>query len=307
MPHVVVLGSTNVDLTFAVPRLPRPGETVMAQRLVTGFGGKGANQAVMAARLGGRVHMISAVGADDFGARALDSYRANGVDVGGVRRADGPTGTAAILVDEQARNCIVVVPGANASVSAADAQAARDVLRTADVVLAQLETPAEAAAGAFRVARSAGVRTILNPAPAAPLSDELLRLSSLCVPNETELETLVGSPVWSLEEAEAAAEKLRRRGPETVIVTLGPRGVLVVGPQGATHCPAVAVQAVDPTAAGDAFIGSLAVFLAGGAELLHAVRRASAVAALTVTRPGAQDSFPPRAEIEAFLAAQGLA
>jgi ribokinase len=172
------------------------------------------------------------------------------------------------------------------------------------VLLTQLETPLDAARQAFRLARAAGVRTILHPAPAAPLPDDLLALTDLCIPNETELETLIGGTVWSLEEAEAAGQVLRQRGPAEVIVTLGARGALVIGPAGAMHCAPVAVRAVDPTAAGDAFIGSLAVFLAQGMPLLQAARTASAVAAMTVTRPGAQSSFPSRVEIEVFLSAQ---
>jgi ribokinase len=305
MPRIVVVGSTNIDLTFPVPRLPRSGETLAGLGLHTGFGGKGANQAVMAARLGANVHMISAVGGDDFGRQALASYRTQNVDTTFVRVHDShPTGTAAILVDEQAHNCIIVVAGANAALTPENVLAARVVIESADVLLTQLETPLDAARQAFRLARAAGVRTVLNPAPAAPLPDDLLALTDLCIPNETELETLIGRSVWSLEEAEAAGRELRKRGPAEVIVTLGARGALVVGPSGSEHCPSVAVRAVDPTAAGDAFIGSLAVFLAQRISLSQAVRRASAVAALTVTRSGAQSSFPAREEIEAFLAAQ---
>jgi ribokinase len=306
MARIVVVGSTNIDLTFPVPRLPRAGETLAGLGLHMGFGGKGANQAVMAARLGAAVHMVSAIGDDDLGKQALGNYRAQGVDTTHVRvHAGRPTGTAAILVDAQAHNCIVVVAGANAVVSPEDVQAARAAIEGADAVLAQLETPLEATREAFRLARAAGVRTILNPAPAASLPDDLLALADLCIPNETELETLTGSPVWSLAEAESAARALRQRGPAQVIVTLGARGVLVVGPGAVEHCPAVEVQAVDPTAAGDAFIGALGVLLAQARSLTEAVQQAAAVAALTVTRPGAQSSFPRREEIETFLRAQG--
>ncbi len=246
--------------------------------------------------------MISAVGGDDFGRQALASYRDQNVDTTFIRvHADQPTGTAAILVDEQAHNCIVVVAGANGALSAADVLAARATIESADIVVTQLETPLEAARQAFLLARAVGVRTILNPAPAVPLPDDLLALSDLCIPNETELESLIGGPVRSLEEAETAAQALRERGPREVIVTLGERGALVVGPDGAEHSPPVTVRAVDPTAAGDAFIGSLAVFLARGMTVRQAVDRAGAVAALTVTRRGAQSSFPPKEELDAFL------
>jgi ribokinase len=305
MPRIVVVGSTNIDLTFPVPRLPRSGETLAGLGLHTGFGGKGANQAVMAARLGAAVHVISAVGGDDFGRQAIASYRVQNVDTTFVRvHESNPTGTAAILVDQEARNCIVVVAGANATVTRADVLAARDVIESADVLLTQLETPLDAAQQAFLLARAAGVRTVLNPAPAAPLPDDLLALADLCIPNESELETLVGRPVWSLEEAEVAGQALRKRGASEIIVTLGARGALIITSAGATHCPPVAVKAIDPTAAGDAFIGSLAVFLARGESLARAARTATAVAAMTVTRPGAQSSFPSRAEVEAFLATQ---
>lgn len=303
MPRVVVIGSTNVDLTFRVARLPRVGETLPGD-MQTGFGGKGANQAVMAARLGAEVTMISAVGSDDFGARAIENYRRHGVHIAHVRRCDQPTGTAAILVDEDARNCIVVVPGANGALTVDDVRGAHDAIVSADVVLAQLETPIAATLAGFQLAREAGVRTVLNPAPALAVPDALLRLTDLCIPNETELETLTGRSVQSPAEAEAAAKMLLARGPATVVVTLGERGAMIVVPNGTEHCPSVPVQAVDPTAAGDAFIGAVSVFLAGKQPLVQAVHRACAVAALTVTRPGAQSSFSSLSEINAFLAAQ---
>jgi ribokinase len=303
MARLVVVGSTNVDLTFRVPRLPRAGETLSASALLTDHGGKGANQAIIAARLGAAVTMISAVGDDAFGRQALDNYRRHGVDAGHVRVCpDRPTGTAGILVDDHGDNVILVVAGANAAVAAADVRAAASAITEANALIAQLETPVEATVEAFRQARSAGVRTLLNPAPARSLPDELLALTDLCVPNETELAALTGLPAESLTEVETAARRLFGRGPTTVLVTLGARGVLLVGADGATHLPAVSVRAVDATAAGDAFIGSLAVFLAEGADLLTSARRACAVAALTVTKPGAQSSFPSRQEVTDFLA-----
>jgi ribokinase len=304
MPRVCVVGSTNVDLTFVAPRLPRAGETLAGTGFHVACGGKGANQAVMAARLGAETCMVSCVGRDDFGEQALANYRAQGVDTRHVRRVDGPTGVAGIVVDADAQNCIVVVPGANAALTAADARAAGEVIRASDVLLAQLEVPVEATLEAFRLARAAGVRTVLNPAPAAALPDELLRLTDLCVPNETEAEALTGLPAGTVEEAEAAGRRLRRRGPPVVVVTLGARGTLLLEGEAVRHFPPTAVAAVDPTGAGDAFIGSLGVFLALGLSLADAVRDAGAVAALTVTRPGAQTSFPTRAEAEAFLAAR---
>jgi ribokinase len=302
MPHLVVIGSTNIDLTFRVAQLPRPGETVAGLGLLTGHGGKGANQAVMAARLGARVSMISALGADAFGQQALANYRDNGIDTAFVRVSAGqPTGTAAIVVDASANNTIIVVPGANGAVSPDDARAAAERICSANAVLAQLETPTDATTEAFRIARAAGVRTILNPAPARVLTGELLALTDLCIPNETELETLTGRSVRSPDEVADAARALRDQGPGQVLVTLGAAGAFLLD---GGNVASPRVEAVDPTAAGDAFIGALGVHLASGMSLIDAARRACAVAALTVTRPGAQGSFPPRAEIDAWLAAQ---
>jgi ribokinase len=303
MARVCVVGSSNIDLTFRAARLPRPGETLPGHGFQLGFGGKGANQAVMAARLGAQVRMVSRVGRDVFGEQTLAHYRAEGIDTSHVRAdAERPTGVASIVVDDAARNCILVVAGANGALSPDDVRAAAEAIRGADVLLCQLEVPVETTAEALRLARSAGVRTVLNPAPALPLPDELLALADLCVPNETEVEALTGLPAGALPEAEAAARALRRRGPRTVIVTLGQRGALVVEEQSAQQVPGMEVEAVDTTGAGDAFIGALAVALADGRALTEAVRRANALAALSVTRPGTQTSFPRRAEAEAFLA-----
>jgi ribokinase len=302
MARLVVVGSTNVDLTLRLPRLPRPGETLSATELRTGHGGKGANQAVLAARLGAHVTMISAVGDDAFGKEALENYRRQQIDTTHVRvRADQPTGTAVVLVEEGGDNEILIAAGANATVGATDVRAAAAAITTAHAVLTQLETPLEAAEEAFRLARSAGVRTLLNPAPARPLPDDLLRRTDLCVPNETELAALTSLPADSLAEIETAARRLLTRGPTVVLVTLGARGVLLISGPETTHIPAVPVRAVDATAAGDAFLGSLAVFLSDGLDLTEAVRRACAVAALTVTRPGAQESFPSPQELADFL------
>jgi ribokinase len=302
-PRVCVVGSSNIDLTFRTPRLPRPGETLAGHGFHLGHGGKGGNQAVMAARLGGHVTLVSRVGRDVFGEGALANYRGAGIDTSHVHADDSlPSGTAAILVDDQARNCILVVAGANQNLTPADVRRAIVPLQSASVLLCQLEVPLETTLEAFRLARAAGVRTILNPAPAAALPEELLRLTDLCVPNETELELLTGRPVRSPDDAEEAARRLHLREAGTVIVTLGARGALVVGPELSERIPAPAVEAVDPTGAGDAFIGSLGVFLAEGRPLPDAVRRACAVAALSVTRLGTQAAYPSLAEVTAFLA-----
>jgi ribokinase len=259
----------------------------------------------MAARLGARVAMVSRVGRDVFGEQILHNFREQGVETAHVRvDSERSTGTAAIVVDDRAQNAIIVVPGANLGLSPADVDEARAAIQTADVVLCQLEVPLETTLAALRLARQAGVRTILNPAPAGPLPDELLALTDLCVPNETETELLTGQAVTDHLQIEAAARILLERGPGTVIVTLGDRGALVVDQHAAQHFPAVPVQALDSAGAGDVFIGSLAVFWAEGAALPEAVRRANAVAALSVTRLGTQAAFPTRSEV---LAGESIA
>jgi ribokinase len=293
IPSICVVGSCNLDLIVYTPRLPQVGETLTASDFQTCCGGKGANQAVMAARLGARVSMVGKVGRDLFGDRLLANFREQGVDTAHVLVDAGkPSGVATILVDAAANNCILVVPGANGALTPDDVRAAAPAITAADILLCQLEVPPETTTEALRLARAAGVKTILNPAPAVPLADEVLSLADLCVPNETELRILTG-----LSSPAEGARALLTRGPGAVLVTLGERGVLVATPQGCEAIAAVAVRAVDPSGAGDAFVGSLAVFLAEGAPLAEAARRANAVAALSVTRPGTQPSFPTRAEI----------
>ena len=299
-PHLCVVGSTNIDLTFRTTRMPKPGETLAGQGFQLGYGGKGANQAVMAARLGARVTMVGKVGRDVFGEGALRNYRDQGIDTDHVL-IDGqrPTGVASIVVDDAARNCIIVMPGANLGLTPEDVRAAAAVIESAGVLLCQLEVPIETVAEALRIARAAKVTTILNPAPAVALPDELLRLADLCVPNEGEIELLTGGQTAAtVQEAAAAAWELLKRGPRTVIVTLGERGALIADAGSAEHVPAPQVEAVDSSGAGDAFIGALGVYLAEGVPLREAVRRANAVAALSVTRLGTQASFPTRAEVE---------
>jgi ribokinase len=301
VPRVCVIGSSNIDLTFRTTRLPRPGETLTGQSFQLGFGGKGANQAVMAARLGAQVTMVSRVGNDVFGEQTLHNYNQYGIDTTYVRRdGEQPTGTAAIVVEDSGQNCILLVSGANAALSPQDVRAAASVLGECGTTLCQFEVPIETTLEAFRHARAAGVRTILNPAPAVTLPDELLRLTDLCIPNETEVELLTGQRVTTPEEARVAAEILKERGAGTVLVTLGERGVVVVD-EAWEHIPATPVRAIDASGAGDAFIGSLAVFLQEGLPLRQAARRANQAAALSVMRPGTQASFPTRSEIDDFL------
>jgi ribokinase len=305
--HICVVGSSNIDLISMVPRLPELGETLVGHSFQMGYGGKGANQAVMAARLGARVSMVTRVGRDVFGEGTLKNYREQGLDTTFVLFDETRfSGVAPIFVDDRARNFIVIVPGANLGLSPADAQAAREVILSAQCLVCQLEVPVETTLEAFRIAKAGGVRTILNPAPAAPLPDELLELTDICVPNEIETQQLTGLSVQTLEEAEKAGRALLARGPKLVILTLGERGALLVDLHTLEHLPPVSVHAVDPTGAGDAFVGSLAVFLAEGASVRDAIWRANAVAALSVTKTGTQISFPRRAEADAFLAQHGV-
>jgi ribokinase len=302
-PRVCVVGSANVDLTFRTASLPRPGETLPGRHFHLDFGGKGANQAVSAARLGAAVTLIARVGRDLFGEQALERLMKEGIDTTHIGiDPERPTGVASVAVDDSGRNCIVVVGGANLALSPADVRAAANAICSARVLIAQFEVALETVLEALTVARSAGVRTLLNPAPAAPLSDEILPRIDVCVLNETEGEQLTGRPVTTPKEAEAAARALHVRGPRAVVVTLGERGVLVLDDDRAEHFPALDVKVVDTTGAGDAFIGGLGVFLAEGLSLCAAAELANAVAALSVTRLGAQAALPARAELETFLA-----
>jgi ribokinase len=305
---ICVVGSSNIDLISRVPRLPKLGETMTGHSFHLGYGGKGANQAVMAAKLGARVTMVTKLGRDVFGEDTLKNYRNQGIDTTFVMFDEtAASGVAPIFVDNRAQNFIVIIPGANGKLSSADIQSAAQAIRESNLLVCQLEIPLETTLEAFRIARAAHVKTILNPAPAVPLSDELLQLTNICVPNETETELLTGASVQSLIDAENAARKLLARGVGLVILTLGERGVLVIDEKKAEHIPSVKVNAVDPTGAGDAFIGCLSVFLGEGFELREAVRRANAIAALTVTKIGTQTSFPGRAEADAFCAQSGTA
>ena len=305
-PKICVVGSSMIDLISKVPRLPKLGETLVGSSFHLGYGGKGANQAVRAAKLGAQVTMVNKVGRDVFGEGTLKNYQEQGIDTTHVMFDESRfSGVAPIFVDDNAQNFIVIVPGANSGLSPADVQSARQVILDADILICQLEIPIETTLEAFRVAKSGNVRTILNPAPAAPIPDELLQLADIFAPNETETELLTDLPVGTLAEAEVAARKLLSRGTKTVILTLGERGALLVDKDTVESIPAVKVDAVDPTGAGDAFVGSLAVYLGEGLSLRDAIRRANAVAALSVTRIGTQVSFPKRAEADDFLKQHG--
>ncbi len=291
---VAVVGSVNQDLVVRVPRHPRPGETVLGHDHFTAAGGKGANQAVAASRLGRRVALVGRIGDDAAGRALMTGLTGEGLDVAGVHiDPDAGTGLAVITVDPAGENTIVVSPGANARVTAADVDAAARAVRDAAVVLLQLEVPLEAVA---RAAATAQGRVILNPAPAHPLEPALLAAVEVLVPNETELGVLVAAdPPSDPDEAAAMAAELV--GPAAVIVTLGAAGAVVVSAGTATHVPAPTVAAVDATAAGDAFCGGLADAVARGESLEDATRWAVRVGAAATTRLGAQPSLPYPADV----------
>ncbi len=301
---VAILGVFVADTAYRADRLPAMGETVLGRSFALGPGGKGSNQAVAAARAGGEVHFISRLGMDAFGDMALETWTAAGVRPQITRHDDLATGAAFIFVDAASGdNAIIIAPGAAATISPADVDAAASVIAGADVFVTQLEQPLDAAMRGLALARENGVATILNPAPAAELPDAMLTLCDYLTPNETEAAALTGLPVADLAQAEAAAQALRDRGVGTVIVTLGENGALIVGPDGARHVPALhAGDVVETTGAGDAFNGGLATALARGDGIRDAVRFATATAAISVTRAGTAPSMPSLAEIEALLA-----
>jgi ribokinase len=306
-PRICVIGATNIDLIATVPRLPAVGETLPAESFHVNCGGKGSNQAVMARALGARVTMVSRIGRDVFGDRALRNYEERGIETAFVvRDGEHPTGIASILVDAEGRNAIVYVPGANSALSPADVRAAGAAIAGADAVVSQLEIPLPSTAEAFRLAAQARRPvTILNPAPAALLPRELVALCDVIVPNQLEAQMITGIAVRGPEDARAAARRLLEAGAKAAVVTLGGQGALVADRDGDAYIEAVRVDVVDSTGAGDAFIGTLAYALARREPLRRAARLASAAAALAVTRIGTQASFPSRAELERFTARLG--
>jgi len=300
--RIVVVGSSNTDMIIKAHRIPRPGETVIGGAFSTAAGGKGANQAVAAARAGGEVSFVARVGDDVFGRQAVEGFVADKIDASHVLKdSDAPSGVALIFVDDLGENSISVASGANARLTPSDVLAARHVIGSADVLVMQLETPLETVLAAAELAHEQNVRVILNPAPAQPLGEEILRRVSVLTPNETEAELLTGIEVSSDATAEAAAERLAIMGVGAVLITLGPRGAFILDSDHRELVPGFEVEAVDTTAAGDVFNGALAVALAEGNPLNEAVQFANAAAALSVTKLGAQPSAPTRKEIDEFL------
>jgi ribokinase len=301
-PKIVVVGSLNMDLIVGAPRIPAPGETIMGHEFHTAPGGKGANQAVAAARLGARVSMVGRVGDDAYGRTQLSNLAADGVDTTFVTLdSETHTGVALIIVDDAGENSIVVSSGANWRVSAADVDAAEHVIADADMLLLQLEIRPEAVERAAELAARHGVSVVLNPAPAGPLSSGLLARVSYLIPNEGETAILSGQPVADLESAHSAARALRQRGVGTVVMTLGGRGALLIAAGQELQVPAFSVKVVDTTAAGDAFVAGFAVAVASGQPLAEAVRFAAAAGALATKKMGAQPSLPVLEEVNRLL------
>jgi ribokinase len=295
-----MVGSANIDLVTYTDNFPRPGETIFGREFSLGFGGKGANQAMAARLCGADVSMIARVGDDIFGPATIENFRSHGIGVGHVLITSGvSSGVAPIFVESSGQNRIWVVKGANDKLSPSDIDSASSLLRQADFIVLQLEIPLETVYYTLRFARERGIRTILNPAPGQPLDLAEVANADYVIPNETEAEALSGSPVRNLEQAQSCAEGLLQQGLRRVIVTLGANGALCVGSDGARHIAPFKVDAVDTTGAGDAFIGSLACFLASGVEEEEAISRANLYAALSTTAPGTQKSFVTRAQFNA--------
>jgi ribokinase len=301
-PNIVVLGSSNTDMVIRVDRIPRPGETVLGGEFLTAAGGKGANQAVSAARAGGKVTFIARVGRDIFGDKAIAGFRQDRINTEFITRDPvKPSGVALIFVAKDGENSIAVAGGANGRLLSPQLKKVRSSLNTAGTVLMQLETPLTTVYEAARVAAKAGAKVILNPAPARPLPTSLLKLVSVLTPNETEAEVLSGVRVSNEVSAARAARKLLAMGARAVVITLGSRGAYVETKGLKQFVSGFKVKAVDCTAAGDVFNGALAVAISEGKSLFEAVRFANAAAAISVTRVGAQPSAPKRVEIERWL------
>lgn len=297
---ILVVGSINIDLVVHAPRYPVPGETVIGSAFQTFPGGKGANQAVAAARLGAQVVMLGRVGEDDFGDSLIEAMKADGVDTSHIlRSADAPTGVALITVDAAGQNAIVVASGANACLTIDDLLDAEELFEEASIVLLQLESPLETVVKAVDLAKKHNVEVVLNPAPAQFLDSALIADLDYLIPNEHEVCALAG--LQDPTEVEQAARKLCRSGARCVIVTLGEQGAAIFNENGVSMLPAYWVQVVDTTAAGDAFVGAFAAALSAGYPSSEAVRWGNAAGALAVTKPGAQPSLPYREEVEHLL------
>jgi ribokinase len=304
-PRIAVIGSANIDLTTFAKQFPKPGETIFGDKFDLGFGGKGANQAVAARLCGAEVFMVARVGSDLFGPATIENFRKQGIDPTHVKQVEGlSSGVAPIFVEPNGQNRILVVKGANDALRPSDVDAAAETLKTVDCIVLQFEIPLDTVYYAVKFARTHGIQCIVNPAPAQAVDMAALNDLDYFIPNETEAETITGSPVKNVEDAKKCAQKLLSGGIRRVLLTLGANGSLLAGRAGSERVPPFVVNSVDSTGAGDAFIGSFAVFLGEGLEEREAVRRANLYAALSTTGVGTQKSFYGRARFEAEWAAR---
>ena len=301
-PKITVVGSSNTDLVAKVPKLPAPGETVMGSEFIIAPGGKGANQAVAIARIGGDVTFVAKLGMDDYGEQTLKNFKKDGINTNFVfREPDVSSGVALIFVDRAGENMLVPVPGANGRLLPDDIDKARSAIENADILVVQLEVPLEAVERAVAIAHKSGVPVVLNPAPGRKLDTSLIEKVSYLTPNETEAEILTDIKVTDDTTAQEAGKKLLDIGSKTVIITMGKRGAMLITQDGSELVPAFVVESVDATAAGDAFNGGLAYAIASGKDIREAIKFGNAVGALTVTKMGAQPSMPTRDELNKFL------
>ncbi len=299
-PRIAVVGSANIDLTTFSDRFPKAGETIFGQKFDLGFGGKGANQAVASRLCGADVFMVARVGDDLFGPATIQNFQKLGIDATYVKQIEGvSSGVAPIFVEPSGQNRIFVVKGANDLLKPADVDAAADLLKTVDCMVLQFEIPLETVYYSVRFARKNDIRCIVNPAPAQPIDMNALTGLDYFVPNESEAEAITGMPVRTVVEAKKCAEKLLSSGIKRIIVTLGANGSLLASHEGTEHIPAFSVNSIDSTGAGDAFIGSFAVFLGEGLPEREAVRRANLYAGLSTTGVGTQKSFYDRTRLDA--------
>jgi len=304
-PRIAVVGSANVDLTTFTDRFPKPGETIFGQKFDLGFGGKGANQAVAARLCGAEVFMVARVGSDLFGPATIENFRKLGIDPTHVKQVEGlSSGVAPIFVESNGQNRILVVKGANDALKPADVDAAADMLKTVDCIVLQFEIPLETVYYTVAFARKNGIRCIVNPAPAQPIDMNALKGLDYFIPNESEAGTITGLPVHNIDDAKKCAAKFTSSGIRRAIITLGANGALVAGGGGCEHLAAFPVKSIDSTGAGDAFIGSFAVFLAEGVPEEEAIRRANLYAGLSTTGVGTQKSFYDRARFDSEWAAR---
>jgi ribokinase len=305
-PRIAVIGSANIDLTTFSDRFPNAGETIFGQKFDLGFGGKGANQAVASRLCGADVFMVARVGSDLFGPATIENFNKLGIDATHVRQIEGASsGVAPIFVEPNGQNRIFVVKGANDLLKPADVDAAADLLKTVDCMVMQFEIPLETVYYSVQFARKNKIRCIVNPAPAQPVDLQALDGLDYFVPNESEAETITRMPVKNVDDAKKCAEKFLTNGIKRIIITLGSNGSLLAGREGMEHIPAFTVKSLDSTGAGDAFIGSFAVFLGEGLPEREAVRRANLYAGLSTTGVGTQKSFYNRSRYDAEWSARG--